>query len=196
MNRTTLLRRHLLLGGLTMPALVPIARAQGSAAPPPGKAPFGLTWGMSAESVRSLGTLLSSEYSNGDGSIFKAYSLPHQLHDISSFLLFFGVKNRLFHVVADSRNEYGLGFVSLERYRELAALLSENYGEGSETELAAPYSPDSRLRYTSFQTTEMYVELSLRRSGNDGVYLIISANNFAETAAFRADQHASEKDAL
>jgi hypothetical protein len=59
MNQTTLLRRRVLLGGLTMPALVPIARAraQGAAAPPPTvRASFGLTWGMSENSARRLET--------------------------------------------------------------------------------------------------------------------------------------------
>ena len=57
MNQSTPMRRRVFLVGLTMPILVPImrARAQGFVPPtPPGRAPFGLNWGMSFESVRKL----------------------------------------------------------------------------------------------------------------------------------------------
>ncbi len=57
MNQSTPMRRRVFLVGLTMPILVPImrARAQGFVPPtPPGRAPFGLNWGMSFESIRKL----------------------------------------------------------------------------------------------------------------------------------------------
>lgn len=207
MNRTIPLRRRVLLGGLTIPVLVPIARAraQGSAAPPqPRKAPFGLTWGMSVESIPAFDTYYRDlvRSSEQDGTTLRLLpQLWHMLpvpHDTHSVDLYFGHRNRLFRVYAEA--EPGQADAVMTRYKELSSLLSDLYGQGSETVAAQSWfrrdKPNSSLRYTSFITDEVQVKLSLLSGYDDKVYWVIVFQHRTGFAEFQADHIKSQRDAL
>jgi hypothetical protein len=194
MNRTTLLRRRVFLGGLTIPALVPTARAQGSATPPPtDRVPFGLIWGMSRASARQL------EIGGADDSspFFRLPLLPYDSY--GWVRLSFGYRDRLFQVDVEERN----GDRDMTRYKELSSLLSELHGSGTETVAAQGWfgraDPGNRsLRKTWFRTGEVSVLLSLLSGSDSGNVLCwnITYWYLPGLAEFQADDHSHKKDAL
>jgi hypothetical protein len=195
-----------------MLALAPTARAraQGSAAQPqPGRAPFGLIWGMSAESVHKLvedavGPDLAPYYNErvghgADGSASgRFFHLPRVPNGTEFVDLSFGYRDRLFNVYVEGKS--GQADDVMTRYKELSSLLSELYGPGSET--VTPQSwfqradPNSILRDTYFDIDQVHVELSLLSGYGAEEAWTISYWNLAGLAEFQGDRHSHAKDAL
>lgn len=174
------------------------------------KAPFGLTWGMSADDVRKLGATLTDAGGRDYGKGFTVTGLERVLSDAQTVLLFFGYRDRLFRIVAVGRfqgpDPYGAS--TLTRYKELAAILEERYGKGRETDLRdremwkAPneyvmsLKQGRALRFTSFLTVDVEVELSMRaKSQDESNYVIIFSSRPGQTE-FELDKRRQEKDSL
>jgi len=104
-----------------------------------GRAPFGLTWGMSKENLQMLGwtTPQSPSAEERSGVILtfdRLYevTLPRVPEEIAKVVLFFGNNNELYDVEAESNK--GAAVQVLTRYRELSSTVSQVYGPGQEIE--------------------------------------------------------------
>lgn len=175
------------------------------------RAPFGLTWGMSSDDVRKLGVHLtpSAERPN-DGVSFAATELSKVLSDTETVVLFFGYRDKLWRVAAvgGSLGPDPSGSQAVARYRELASSLSERYGPGVESDTrdrelwkgANQYVMSLRQgrahRYTTFRSSTVDVELSVRASDSDRAYYVILFAHRPGAQEFEADKKAHEKDAL
>src|SRR5262249_47949888 len=146
-----------------------------------GRAPFGLTWGQSAEEVRTSGVTLPSTGAKTDyGLAYEAEGLKAILSDTETVRLFFGYHDRLWRIVAASRpmGPDPHGIVGIQRYEELMRLLTERYGKGREVDQHDPYSNQPQMyvfylqhgnarRYVDFTGEGMNVQLGLRGDVTD-----------------------------
>ncbi|MCB8881780.1 hypothetical protein ACELLULO517_16140 [Acidisoma cellulosilytica] len=214
MTRTTLLRRQVLLAGLTMSVLLPIGQTsaqQPTAAPQNDKAPFGLTWGMSADDVTYLenGGAYDSGYNNcnakdirDDGISCGNVKLPDAPDDTNEIDLFLGFRDKLFGVYAAGMT--GETDSVMTRYRELSSLLSDLYGPGRETVAAGRWfgrePADTTLRDTLFSTDIVQITLSMKEgeleSGRDAAYWTLTYWHLAGLAEYKADELNHKKNAL
>ena len=196
---------------LATSAFVPVPAAIAAGPEDDTRAPFGLTWGMSADDVRNLGAQLvlrpgQTEY----GVSFGATNLAKVLSDMEGALLSFGHKDRLWRIAAIGRSigHDPTGDRVVARYQEIAASLSDRYGRGTETdsrdlhmwkrhdEYVMSLSQGRASRYTMFHTSNIDIELSVRASGSDQAYYLILFESGPEARAFAIDKKAHEKDAL
>ncbi len=94
-------------------------------------APLGLRWGSSTEEVKADGIELKEYQSSDYGATYVATKLGKTLSDQNRTLLSFGLNNKLWRIVAISRDysndPAGVGL--LERYSQLSASLKEKYGK-------------------------------------------------------------------
>jgi hypothetical protein len=95
------------------------------------EAPFGLNWGTSAEDLRTAGIELKEVEDKKFGTSYAAAKLLKVLADQEATLLSFGFNNKLWRIMALSRqfenDPYGTAVK--HRYEELLAILSEKYGK-------------------------------------------------------------------
>ncbi len=174
-------------------------------------APFGLTWGQSAEEVRASGVTLSDGGNPTDyGVAHTAESLKGVLSDMESVMLFFGLRNRLWRIFAVSRgmgpDQYG--YPGIRRYQELLGILTERYGKGNETddkgeaysrhpEMYVFYlSQNSARRYVEFVSDGVAIQLGLRGAAGDITRWVLFYENIREAAAFVKDKAEKEKGIL
>jgi hypothetical protein len=207
MTPTAPLRRRIFLGGFTIQGLVPAAsaHAQGAQTPTPtqrGRAPFGLTWGMSAAHLHNLGAelglgpLLRDGY---EGQVVSVTGLPRALHDTKSITLYFGLRDRLFRVVAEGEPQRGDPFAgaAVARYRELFAILSENYGRGSETAAErGPLRQGIIHRSSTFQNEDVDVSLRLYASSSDTASWLLVFVHRGGADGYEADRRKRDREAL
>ena len=175
------------------------------------RAPFGLTWGVSAEDVRRTGVTLSPFEGPSDyGAAFTATGLSKVLSDSQVVILFFGYRDSLVRIVAVGRpvdhDPYGARVIS--RYNDLAVSLGERYGNAHEVDQRdtqvwkAPNEYVTSLRqgrahrYTDFRNSSMYVQLSINAIDPDTSQYVIFFVSRPEMAKFESDKKAKEKDAL
>jgi len=99
-------------------------------------APFGLEWGMSTAQVKGLGVDLAERPEKEFGQTYTATKVPKILSDVALVVLSFGYDDKLWRIVAVSKNfdndPYGSAVQS--RYDELARLLGEKYGPGKQNQ--------------------------------------------------------------
>lgn len=95
-------------------------------------APFGLQWGMSSAQTRAIGVVLTEDTRKNYGLTYMATKLPKMIADVQTVLLSFGFDDKLWRVVAVSKefSNDPYGFTVQKRYDELAAELAEKYGRG------------------------------------------------------------------
>ncbi len=197
--------------GLAVGYLLPFPAAV-SAEPDTGvPAPFGLTWGMSSDQVRKTGARLTANAGRSEfGAAFAASDLSKVLSDTESVFLFFGYKDKLWRIAAAGR-QMGpdpSGSQAVARYQELAAVLSDRYGRGVETdtrdremwkgpnEYVMSIRQGRAHRYTNFHSTNVDVELSVRAADSDKSYYLILFQYSPGAREFEADKKVNEKDAL
>jgi len=93
-------------------------------------APFGLTWGMTAEDLKSLRIILIPYRETDNSALYKSYSLPKNLSDARHYLLVFDKRTGLQKVVMTSENinDDAYGSIGQERFEALKETLSLKYG--------------------------------------------------------------------
>lgn len=99
---------------------------------------LGLTWGDTTGEVRAKGVLLDQLYRNSNyGSSYSATGASKRLLEATSIELSFGNDDKLWRVKADSRpiTTTPDGAQLVERYQQIAGMISERYGPGVETDM-------------------------------------------------------------
>lgn len=97
-----------------------------------GGAPFALQWGMSVAQAQGLGVMLTKDSHKGFGASYVATNLPKMIGDVRAVLLSFGFDDKLWRVVAISKDfpNDPYGSAVQRRYEELAGDLAQKYGSG------------------------------------------------------------------
>jgi hypothetical protein len=161
--------------------------------------------------VRKLGVTLAAFAGKSDyGVAFAATDLSKVLSDMESVMLFFGFRDKLLRVAAAGRSvgpdPYGSQVVA--RYQDIASSLAERYGRGTETDLRdhqmwkdpneymMSLKQGRAFRYTSFQTSSVSVELSVRSSGSDTGYYLILFEYRPGVHEFDVDKKGRERETL
>lgn len=174
------------------------------------EAPFGLSWGASQNEIKRLGANLTQQTENDYGVSLQASGLSRVLADVEGVQLSFGYDDKLWRIVAISKSfrsdPYGSAVVN--RYNTLVQSLSKKYGKGNES-----HHRDSELwndadeflmgirqgrswHFTSFETDDLSIEISVRASsGDEGFYALIYTNKRLEIA-FEKQKSAKEEGSL
>ena len=196
---------------LAISALIPMPAAIAGQSDEDVRAPFGLTWGLSADEIRKLGVRLSASTGQSTyGVSFTATDLSKVITDTESVALFFGYRDKLWRIAAIGRSigPDPSGGQIVARYQDLAAVLSERYGRGVETDIrdhemwkgpneyVMSLKVGRAFRYTNFHTPNVDVELSVRAVTNDTAYYLILFEYRPGAREFEADKKIHEKDAL
>lgn len=196
--------------GLAVLGLDPLcsALAQDDAA---SRAPFGLTWGSSAQEVQALGVTLTENAALRDyGRSYEAKNLDRVLSDTSNVLLSFGWRDKLIRVFALGRpvpnDPYGGQVIA--RYEELIGTLTERYGrprivDQRDTEMwkapneyIASIKQGRAARFAAFSTATVQVELSVRAQDYDTARYAIIFEYRPGMQDFGTDKKAREREAL
>lgn len=175
-----------------------------------GEAPFGLKWGLSAAEVLALGVGLEDKSDGEYGTDYLASRLPKTLSDVEHVILQFGSNDRLWRIVAASRefpnDPYGTKLLS--RYDELEQILAEKYGPGTlthEIDKDLWKDPDEFLmgvlkgrswHYTTYKSEPVAIELSVRATDADSGYYVIIYKHLDLSKEHTTGKSAKEKGAL
>jgi hypothetical protein len=205
MKTLTMRRRTMLLSGLA----VGLGAATPSLAEDD-KAPFGLIWGMSPDDVQTHGAKLVASDGRNYGKSFNVTGLDHVLSDAEAVLLSFGYHDKLFRIVVAGKQQgpdpYGFG--AMQRYNDLASIMTERYGKGTETDIrdfkmwkdpneyVMSLKQGRAHRFTLFRTAIVNVELSVRAESGDYARYVIIFTNTAGAEVFEADKRRQERDSL
>lgn len=172
-------------------------------------APFGLSWGMSAEDVTKKGVKLSDKSTDKFGEQYSATNLPKMISDVETVTLYFGYNSKLWRIAAASElfqnDPYGSQVKA--RYDELNNVLSKKYGTGSRHHFRDDMwdEPDEFLmglktgrswHYTNYDTETMFLQLRIGGySSNAAVYAIIAKDKILEKT-YKHGKKAKESEAL
>ncbi|HVV78448.1 MAG TPA: hypothetical protein VHD59_02390 [Pseudolabrys sp.] len=173
-------------------------------------APFGLTWGASAEEIRSAGVDLKDFPSSDFGRSYVATKLSKVLSDQEATLLSFGFDNKLWRVVAVSRSfendPYGASVKS--RYQQLSDILTSKYGKGKPSHhlgdsifsdpryFLAGIKQGNSSWFTNFDSGKIFIQLGLTASDSStGQWRIIFEHKDGRRA-FEDGKRNKEKGAL
>lgn len=93
--------------------------------------PFGLSWGVTADSMRQIGVNLKETPSDAYGAGYQAASLAKALADQDATYLSFGHNDKLWRIVVISKefSNDPMGISVKSRYSELLQILTEKYGK-------------------------------------------------------------------
>ncbi|SDH44418.1 hypothetical protein SAMN05216338_1009102 [Bradyrhizobium sp. Rc2d] len=176
-----------------------LAQAQVSAT----DAPIGLVWGSSSAEVRAKGIELKEIEGTDFGKSYLASKMEKALADQSAALLSFGFNDKLWRVLITSRpfGEDPTGSAAVARYTELASLLSDKYGKGTQVHrlgesiyaqsgyfVAGIRGGQSRW-FTNFETSNLFIQLGLTASDSStATWRLIY-----EYKTFRRDFEASKR---
>jgi hypothetical protein len=175
-----------------------------------GAAPFGLQWGMSSAQARAIGVVLTEDTHKNYGITYIATKLPKIIADIQTVLLSFGFDDKLWRIVAVSKDFSNdpYGAAVQKRYDELATELSEKYGRGdTESGASDEFFSDPKnfvyaiqsgnaWRYTNYNTSLLSIQLGINASDlSIAFYHIIFENNTLR-AGFDKGKRTNEKKAL
>ena len=194
--------------------LLEIAPAQQAGQSPPARpvpeAPFGLQWGMSADQVRGLGVSLTEIPADENGTQFRATDLPKTVSDLETTVLSFGFHDGLWRVASVSEtfenDPYGLKVRT--RYEELQKVLANKYGQPVEhhhqdtelwkdrDEFLAGISAGRSWHFSSFDSTPISVQLSIRASALNDAYYVVIFKDSREEDRVKADNKRAEEDAF
>src|SRR6476661_5057626 len=175
-----------------------------------GEAPFGLSWGLSVEQVKSMGVELKQQEQGTFGSSYLGSKLPKAISDQEVTFLSFGNDNKLWRIMAGSKpfENDPYGSTAKDRYGELVGALTEKYGKGDsvhqlgESIYAEPRYFVAGIRggeshwFTNFENPSLFIQLGLMASSNDTVRWRIIYENKPLKNAFEQDQKAREKGSL
>lgn len=173
-------------------------------------APLGLRWGASVEDVKAEGIELK-EFANKEyGASFIATKLNKTLADQNGVLLSFGLNNKLWRIVAISRdyaNDPNGGAV-LSRYTELIEALAEKYGRPKSVHrlggsiYAEPRYFVSGIRggethwYSNFKNTDLQIQLALTASDSSTAAWRLIYEYIPLSKIFESSKKNSEKEKL
>lgn len=175
------------------------------------EAPFGLTWGIGVEDVRKMGVELKETQKNTQfGTSYSASKLPKVLGDQELTLLFFGFNDRLWRIVAASKNfsNSPYGIAVKDRYQELVGILAEKYGKPSsfhklgssiysqpEYFLAGIRGGESSW-FSNFNTSELELQLNISATDHSTAHWVMIFENKALKKSFELDRKGKEKGTL
>jgi hypothetical protein len=207
-----MITRRLVIGGCGSGLVFANAIAQQSPETPHSRAPFGLTWGQSVESVRAMGLTLSdtgtpTDY--GTSYTLQIQDLKDTLADIEAIALFFGIQNRLWRIFAASKGmgPDPYGYPGIHRYQELLGTLTERYGKGAETDVRGRFSTSPELyvyylsngeakKFVDFTGDGMNIQLDLRGQSGGITRWVLFYESVQEGKAFIKDKATREKNVL
>jgi hypothetical protein len=173
-------------------------------------APFGLQWLLTSDDIAKLGVSLSPVDFATYGKSFSATNLPKALSDTATVVLSFGYDNRLWRVVAISKefdnDRYGIQAKS--RYDQLAASLAKSYKlkssnhrpssdsfYGKADNFAYALSKNEAYWYSLYGSPSVDIELSIGSNHQDTYWRLVYAHTGGRSA-FEAEKADAELDAL
>lgn len=172
--------------------------------------PIGLVWGSSSAEVQAKGVELKEIEGTDFGKSYLASKMEKALADQSGALLSFGFNDKLWRVLITSRpfSEDPAGRAALARYDELASLLSDKYGKGTQVHrlgesiyaqsgyfVAGIRGGQSRW-FTNFDTSNLFIQLGLTASDSSTATWRLIYENKIFRRDFEASKRSREKGTL
>jgi hypothetical protein len=165
---------------------------------------------MSAAEVRALGADLSEAKESDFGVSYAATKLPKVLTDVEMVLLSFGYNDKLWRVVAISRDFSNdpYGGALRQRYDELSRVLAEKYGRGTQFHRDDPnpyMGADDFLmavhmgrawHYTDYETDGLTVQLGVGASSSSNGYWKLIFVDKSLRKGFKQGKTEHEKEVL
>lgn len=173
-------------------------------------APIGLVWGSSSAEVQAKGIELKEIEGTDFGKSYLASKLEKTLADQSAALLSFGFNDKLWRVLITSRpfSEDPAGSAAVARYDELASLLSDKYGKGTQVHrlgesiyaqsgyfVAGIRGGQSRW-FTNFDNSNLFIQLGLTASDSSTATWRLIYENKIFRRDFEASKRSREKGTL
>ncbi|EHR01238.1 hypothetical protein [Bradyrhizobium sp. WSM471] len=189
------------LFALALAVSCPVSPTQAQS--PTADAPIGLVWGSSQTEVQAKGIELKEIEGTDFGKSYLASKMDKALADQSAALLSFGFNDKLWRVLITSRpfSDDPAGSAISARYTELASLLSEKYGKGTQVHrlgesiygqsgyFVAGIRGGQSKWFTNFDTPNLFIQLGLTASDSStATWRLIYENKF-----FRRDFEASKR---
>lgn len=172
--------------------------------------PIGLVWGSSSAEVQAKGVELKEIEGTDFGKSYLASKMEKALADQSGALLSFGFNDKLWRVLITSRpfSEDPAGSAAVARYDELAGLLSDKYGKGTQVHrlgesiyaqsgyfVAGIRGGQSRW-FTNFDTSNILIQLGLTASDSSTATWRLIYENKIFRRDFEASKRSREKETL
>lgn len=172
--------------------------------------PIGLVWGSSSAEVQAKGVELKEIEGRDFGKSYLASKMEKALADQSAALLSFGFNDKLWRVLITSRpfSEDPAGSAAVARYDELASLLSDKYGKGTQVHrlgesiyarsgyfVAGIRGGQSRW-FTNFDTSNLFIQLGLTASDSSTATWRLIYENKIFRRDFEASKRSREKGTL
>lgn len=172
--------------------------------------PIGLVWGSSSAEVQAKGVELKEIEGTDFGKSYLASKMEKALADQSGALLSFGFNDKLWRVLITSRpfSEDPEGRAAVARYDELAGLLSDKYGKGTQVHrlgqsiyaqsgyfVAGIRGGQSRW-FTNFDTSNLFIQLGLTASDSSTATWRLIYENKIVRRDFEASKRSREKGTL
>lgn len=172
--------------------------------------PIGLVWGGSSAEVQAKGVELKEIEGTDFGKSYLASKMEKALADQSAALLSFGFNDKLWRVLITSRpfSEDPAGSAAVARYDELASLLSDKYGKGTQVHrlgesiyarsgyfVAGIRGGQSRW-FTNFDTSNLFIQLGLTASDSSTATWRLIYENKIFRRDFEASKRSREKGTL
>lgn len=172
--------------------------------------PIGLVWGSSSAEVQAKGIELKEIEGTDFGKSYLASKMEKALADQSAALLSFGFNDKLWRVLITSRpfSEDPTGSAAVARYDELASLLSDKYGKGTQVHrlgesiyaqsayfVAGIRGGQSRW-FTNFDTSNLFIQLGLTASDSSTATWRLIYENKIFRRDFEASKRSREKGTL
>ncbi|MBH5391909.1 hypothetical protein [Bradyrhizobium diversitatis] len=172
--------------------------------------PIGLVWGSSSAEIQANGVELKEIEGTDFGKSYLASKMEKALADQSGALLSFGFNDKLWRVLITSRpfSEDPAGSAALARYDELAGLLSDKYGKGTQVHrlgesiyaqsgyfVAGIRGGQSRW-FTNFDTFNLFIQLGLTASDSSTATWRLIYENKIFRRDFEASKRSREKGTL
>jgi hypothetical protein len=171
-------------------------------------APFGLTWGMSAEQARDAGVVLRDEPAGDFGTSYLTTNLPKIITDADQVTASFGYDNKLWRITAFGKDikDDPYGSTVKRRYDELSSALSEKYGKGKQSQFVAHlYEGEDFIMgirtgmnwwYTDFDNGTVEVQLKISGGAFSSSYWAMFFRNKILRSSFERAKKEREKGAL
>lgn len=172
--------------------------------------PIGVVWGSSSAEVQAKGVELKEIEGTDFGKSYLASKMEKALADQSAALLSFGFNDKLWRVLITSRpfSEDPAGSAAVARYDELASLLSDKYGKGTQVHrlgesiyaqsgyfVAGIRGGQSRW-FTNFDTSNLFIQLGLTASDSSTATWRLIYENKIFRRDFEASKRSREKGTL
>lgn len=172
--------------------------------------PIGLVWGSSSAEVQAKGVELKEIEGTDFGKSYLASKMEKALADQSAALLSFGFNDKLWRVLITSRpfSEDPAGSAAVARYDELASLLSDKYGKGTQVHrlgesiyaqsgyfVAGIRGGQSRW-FTNFDTSNLFIQLGLTATDSSTATWRLIYENKIFRRDFEASKRSREKGTL